>query len=147
MSDDGLKRLERRLESADFSAQSRVREPLRSRLLAPRPRAKAPRVAGLALVLSAAALLILAPLARRAHRPEVESVTVASRLLEAPAPPAPAPRGPRFPRGANGLPVLPGRLAAYAPPPDQFPILTRRVDGVFETRPTSLQEIFVTRAL
>lgn len=125
--------LSRRLQAADFSADSRVRETLRARLLGRRaaPRFSPARTAALALAFGAAALLILFPLRSRLRRPS-ETMIATSVVL---------PRAPRllparrtaFPRGEHGLPVLPGVLAETAGSPES-PLSSRAVDRVIDVR-------------
>jgi len=132
--------LESRLAKTDFSADSRVRASLRARLLSrgAAPRFAPSRVAVLSLAFAAAALLVLYPLRGRLRRPA--EVSVASSVVLPPAAPAPAPPRPApaertaFPRGENGLPVLPGVLAARRGAAPESPLYSRAVGRVVDVR-------------
>jgi hypothetical protein len=98
-----LEAFERRLAAVDFSADSRVRADLRARLL--RRAASSPRraPAARALVFAACLIAVLIPALRRAPRGGFGESS-------------------SYPRGAEGLPVLPGRFPASAPPSDAAPM-------------------------
>lgn len=101
---DELDAFERRLAAADFSADSRVRESLRARLLgkkAPSRAPWAPRAVRVA-VFAAALLAVLFPALRRTLRAGPEEAA--------------------YPRGPEGLPVLPGRFASGASPAAAAPV-------------------------
>lgn len=114
--DSGFDALSRRLAKLDFSAESRVRESLRARLLAKKrsagfgARPPAARAAPLALALLA--LLLLLP-----HRAKLG---------------APARNGAGLPRDELGLPILPGRLPAGASGGEAPLIVVREIDGLIE---------------
>jgi hypothetical protein len=98
---EDLDAFERRLAAIDFSADSRVREELRARLLrraassGRRPSSPAIR----ALVFAACLIAVLIPALRRTLRDGSGSSSA----------------GAAYPRGPEGLPVLPGRFASSAP--------------------------------
>lgn len=135
------------------------------------------RVAPLALAVTAVALLLLLPFRSRlrpgvAISLETRLLPTAAPPREAAAPGAPART--LFPRDELGLPILPGRLAANGRS-DEAPLIATQavgrlieihlgrtiprkdgsavlweIDGasyILETRRTSLDEIFETRAL
>jgi hypothetical protein len=168
MSDqDDFDAVSRRLARTDFSADSRIRVGLRAALLRKRRAGiSAPRVAVLSAALAAAALGLLLPRGATIRRGGRESLQVSVRLPAAPsAPRTSAKGGTLYPRGENGLPVLPGRLAAIATRPASSVVEIHRgrpisrkngsavlweIDGtayILETRRISLDELFVTRSL
>jgi hypothetical protein len=108
-----------RLERLDLGARSRVRESLRARLLRKRPRL----VSRSALVLALAVATMMLWTRRETSVPA------------------------RFPRGEAGLPILPGRLESPKKPVIEPVLESEKVDGVFETRPTSTDEIFAKPSL
>ncbi|MCR4295802.1 MAG: hypothetical protein NUW21_09730, partial [Elusimicrobia bacterium] len=141
MSDEeDIESVSRRLAGTDFSADSRIRASLRAALLKRQreghaaPRSFPARVAPLALVLAAAALVLLLPF--RAKRPRPDTARVAPPAAPAPARAvplrAPAPHKPAFPRDELGLPILPGRLASNGPSGEAPPIATRPLDRLIE---------------